>query len=163
MSRLKKGEWAVMVDGDTAFLVSNFGHQIKEYIKKHPDTGIFTCYASRSHYDLHVPAGVDMKKDSIIYHKNKANQIYSENHLQTIEINRRISGHLIVIKRETWYKIRDRLKHRVTTKKKEILGFDTQLSYSILDHKLKIRLMKGLYILHYCRLKEGFAHKAHLL
>ncbi len=38
-------DWVCMRDGDTMFMLPNWGHQIKHYIEKYPDTGLFTCYA----------------------------------------------------------------------------------------------------------------------
>jgi hypothetical protein len=62
-------DWVVIMDGDTAFLRSDFGDVIKRYIDEYPMTGLFTCYASRCHYSCQVPEGSDMGNDSILYHK----------------------------------------------------------------------------------------------
>jgi hypothetical protein len=66
----------------------------------------------------------------------------------------------MVIKKETWLLIRDEVKR--TTMDKNILGVDTKISYAILNHNLKIRLMRGLYIFHYLRLMEGLNSTKHL-
>lgn len=163
ISRLHPGEWAVLTDGDTAFLLSDFGHQLQYYFNKYPDTGIFTTYASRCHYACQVRKGTNMESDSIRYHKSQADKIYNELNGKVKEIDRRIAGHLIAIKKETWLLIREDLKNRIQSKGKKILGFDTQLSYSIKENGLKIRLMRGIYLFHYLRLNEGFGYKNHLV
>jgi hypothetical protein len=153
-------DWAVLMDGDTAFLRSDFGHQIQRYIDKYPDTGLFTCYASRCHYQIQTRRGTDMNSDSILYHRQQAESIFRSLDGHVKEIDRRIAGHLMVIKKETWLLIRDEVKR--TTMDKNILGVDTKISYAILNHHLKIRLMRGLYIFHYLRLMEGFNATKHL-
>ena len=153
-------DWVVMMDGDTAFLLPNFGHQIKTYTEKYPDTGLFTCYASRCHYQCQVPTSANMNSDSILYHKKIANTQYSMLNGEVKEINRRIAGHLMVMKKKTWLKIRDEVKS--TARGKNILGVDTKISNAILKAGLKIRLMQGMYIFHYLRMEEGFNYKKHL-
>jgi len=39
---------------------------------------------------------------------------------------------------------------------------DSKISYAVLEAGLKIRLIKELYILHYCRLAEGMDYDKHL-
>ncbi|TSA37661.1 MAG: hypothetical protein D4R64_05565 [Porphyromonadaceae bacterium] len=57
MELLQMEDWAVILDGDTAFLNPDFGHQIKTHIENHPTAGLFTSYASRCHYRVQVPRG----------------------------------------------------------------------------------------------------------
>jgi GT2 family glycosyltransferase len=80
---------------------------------------------------------------------------------QVDEVNRRIAGHLMVMRKKTWMLIRNEVIR--TTATKMILGVDTKISNAIIAKGLKIRIMKGLYIFHYLRMKEGFDFKGHLL
>jgi GT2 family glycosyltransferase len=153
-------DWVVIMDGDTAFLRSDFGNMIKNYVDKYPDTGLFTCYASRCHYHCQVPEGVDMQNDSILYHHRIAGVQASIFDNQVEELSRKIAGHLMVIRKSTWSRIR--LDVRTTASDKYILGVDTRISQAIMNHGLKIRLMKAMYLLHYLRLSEGFDYKKHL-
>ncbi|MFW5831562.1 MAG: hypothetical protein ACOCVA_04875 [Prolixibacteraceae bacterium] len=152
--------WICFCDGDTAFLRSDFGHQIKRYVEKYPDTGMFTSYASRCHYQAQVRKGTDMENDSILYHRQQAEKAFEELDGKVKEIDRRIAGHLMVIQKKTWLKIRKEVKKKTSGKK--VLGVDTKISNAILTAGLKIRLMRGLYIFHYLRLAEGFDYKKHL-
>lgn len=153
-SMVNDSDWVCFLDADVAFLeTSDFGHLIQGYIDKYPDTGIFTCYASRCHYATQTRKGVSQDQDSIRYYAQKTVDIRAELDLKVKEIYRRIAGHLIVIKKATWMAIREDLKKR--TEKKKILGFDTQLSYTVLDFGLKIRLMRSLMVFHYLRLLTG--------
>ena len=105
MDLLKPVDWAVIMDGDTMFLQPDFGHQIQCHIESHPEAGLFTCLASRCHYSIQVPPGVDMNNDSVRYHKLIASLQQDLHPGETAEINRRIAGHLMVIKKSTWDKI----------------------------------------------------------
>ncbi|TSA34507.1 MAG: hypothetical protein D4R64_11755 [Porphyromonadaceae bacterium] len=160
MDLLNPNDWAVIMDGDTMFLQPDFGYKIHRHIEAHPEAGLFTCYASRCHYSIQVPAGVDMNKDSIRYHKLIASLQQNLHPGETMEISRRIAGHLMVIKKSTWDKILPLV--RVTASEKQILGVDTKICNAILKSGMKILLMKDIYILHYCRLAEGFEYTKHL-
>ncbi len=153
-------DWICFCDGDTAFLRSDFGHQIKRYVERYPDTGMFTSYASRCHYQVQVRKGTDMENPDILYHRQQAQKTFEELDGKVKEIDRRIAGHLMVIQKKTWLQIRDEVKKKASGKK--ILGVDTKISNSILAAGLKIRLMRGLYIFHYLRMAEGVGHKKHL-
>ena len=153
-------DWVVISDGDTAFLNADFGNIIERYTQNFPDTGLFTCYASRCHYKIQVPDGVNMFSDSILYHKTIAVKQAVICRNQVLEINRKVAGHLMVIRKGVW----DRIKDEVFSKArgKDILGIDSKISYAVLEAGLKIQLMKELYIFHYCRLSEGFGYDEHL-
>jgi GT2 family glycosyltransferase len=154
-------DWACFLDGDTMFLESNFGHLIAEYIELYPDTGLFTCYSSRSAYQYLVPSRVDQKRDSIIYHREISRSLVMEYHGSVVDICENISGHLMLIKKSVWMSIRDRLIH--TCAGANLLGVDTQIGKAILSSGLKIRLMQGIYLMHYYRLAEGKKYKEHLM
>ena len=153
-------DWVVLMDGDTAFLRSDFGHVIKRYAELFPDTGMFTCYASRCHYQSQVPEGTNMDSDSILYHRKIADYHAEMFKGQALELNSRIAGHLMVIRKKTWLRIRSAVYSKAINK--YILGIDTKISYALLDAGLTIRLMRELYIFHYLRLAEGFDHDKHL-
>ena len=160
MNLVADNDWICFTDGDTAFLRNDFGHRIMEYIQKFPDTGLFTCYASRCHYSFQVPKATEMNNSSILYHKRMANEIHNKLHLKVKEIDRRIAGHLMLIKKSTWILIRKEVAKKAVDK--NILGVDTKISNAIINNNLKIRLMRGIYIFHYCRLAEGFDYTGHL-
>ena len=160
MNLLKTDDWAVLMDGDVSFLHSTFGHQIQRHIMTHPSTGLFTCYASRCHYKVQVPKGVDMENDSIRYHKQIADHLAYEFLQESIQVERRIAGHLMVIRKSTWDRIRPIVK--IKAAEKDILGVDTKISNAILQVGMNIVIMKDVYVLHYCRLIEGFDYTKHI-
>lgn len=153
-------DWVVMMDGDIAFFNANFGHHIQQYIQKYPDTGIFTCYASRSRTPWMMPERHIFSSTNILDHKIKADKHVQRFFLDVVEINDRVTGHLMVIKKDTWIKIRDMVAEK--TADKDILSVDSAISRSTLATGMKIRLMKGIYVFHYYRHLEGAANKSHL-
>jgi hypothetical protein len=151
----------VIMDGDTAFLRPDFGEVINRYTSLYPQTGLFTCYASRCHYPVQVPEGTNMNSDSILYHRQMADFCSATYKNQPTEINRRVAGHLMVIQKKTWSLIRNDVFYKAQNK--NILGVDTKISWAIVDSGLKILLIRELYLFHYLRLKEGFEFTDHLI
>lgn len=162
MSLVKDPEdWVCMMDGDISFFNADFGHHMQQYIDKYPDTGIFTCYASRSGTPWMMPEKNIFNSTDILEHKRKADHHLKKCRLDFIEINNRVTGHLMLIKKETWTKIRNEVRHK--SEDLSILSVDSKISRAVLAIGLKIRLMKGLYVFHYYRHLEGAGNKTHLL
>ena len=160
MSLIENEDWACLMDGDIMFLRSDFGREIQQYVNNYPDTGLFTCYASRCHYSCQVRKGTDMQSVNILYHKEQADKAHDELQGKVKPISQRVAGHLMLIKKSTWLQIRSKVFSRAA--KKQILGVDTKISNAIMQAGLPILLMRGIYVLHYLRLKDGFGYKAHL-
>ena len=156
-----KNDWVCLMDGDVAFLRSDFGSHMQEYISKFPDTGIFTCYVSRSRTSWMMPTNHIFADPNILHHKEKAEWHYKNQHLEVTDINRRIIGCLMLMKKSTWLLIREKVAAKCITK--EILSVDSIISLEVIAHGLTIRLMKGMYIFHYYRHLEGADSKNHLL
>lgn len=153
-------DWACITDGDTAFLLADFGFHIQEYINKYPETELFTCYASRCFYTYQVPNQVNQQNDSIRYHYQQAVTHHTHQYLEIKDLHSPIAGHLFVIKKSTWLAIRENVK-RICLHE-TIEGVDTAISNAIIARKQPIRLMKGIYLLHYFRLVGGVDNKKHL-
>ena len=92
--------------------------------------------------------------------KETADYCSENNRGKIVELNRRIAGHLFVIRKETWTSIREDVRNQ--TQSKHILGVDTKISNVILASGLTIRLMKEVFIFHYLRMKEGINYTGHL-
>lgn len=153
-------DWAVLMDGDTMFLTSDFGHRINDYVTLYPETGLFTAYASRCFYSYQVPNSVNQQNDSLKYHHQVAGLHHDNQHPNVQPINRKIAGHLLVIKKKVWMLIRESVFE--TAKYETIEGIDTAVSNAVLQAGFKIQLMKSIYILHYFRMQEGIQNKKHL-
>ena len=150
-------DWVCLLDGDTLFLRPDYGRCIFDYLRHYPETGLFTCYASRCHYQFQVPQPGDMNNPSIAFHRGVADILPRkfQHNLQVKPLNRPIAGHMMLLKKATWTQIRDDAFHRCFSKQKKILGVDTQISLAVLAAGKDIKLMRAIYLLHYLRFVEG--------
>lgn len=155
----KPDDWVALMDGDAAFLQSDFGNRIQQYIDKYPGTGMFTCYASRCPYPWQVGKGVNQNGDSIRYIHENTVKMRSNNNLKATELKKRIAGHLMVIQKATWTKYRN----EILTKAKDtnIQGVDTAISDILLQNNEHILLMEEMQMFHYYR-QYSFTEK-HIL
>ena len=155
-------DWVCFMDGDVLFLISDFGHQMQTYIDNYQDAGLFTCYASRTSRPELKWKGADMENPSLIYHRTKAEQLYAAFHGQVVDLGElNCLGYLMLMRKSTWLLIREQVKE--WTKEKSILGVDTRISKAIRKAGLKSYLMKGIYVLHYYRMKNGEKDKSILM
>lgn len=91
-----------------------------------------------------------MENESIRYHKIIGDFFADTRKGKTLEINRKIAGHLMAFRKSTWDLILPIVT--LTAMDKQVLGVDTKISKAILSPGLKILLMEDIYLLHYCRL-----------
>jgi len=152
------GDWACMMDGDTAFLLPDFGHQVQKYIDLFPDTGLFTCYASRTANKDQLLNGVNSENTDLVFHRCQA-EYCRENLFPRSKDIFKAYGHLMVIQKKTWIKIRPLVKKY--TQNSGLMDTDTAVSRAVRKINLKIKVMEGIYILHYYRLKDK--GRGHLL
>jgi len=143
------------------FLSADFGHQMQEYIDQYPDTGLFTCYASRAHRQEFIRKGVDMENPSILYHYDQAEKCRNTLHLQVKGLGKPCLGHLMLIKKATWLLIRDRVKELTAGHK--ILGVDVRISRAVSELGMPVLLMRGIYVLQFFRMKYGLKERSILL
>ena len=154
-------DWVCFLDGDIMFLLSDFGHQIQQYINIYPNTGVFTCYASRAHRKRLVPKGVDMRNPSMLYHHTWAEKLRAKLQGKIKVIHGDTLGHLLCIKKATWMKIRDKVAVELTDKK--ILGVDVRITRAVSELGMPILLMRGVYVMHFFRMKYGVNQRDILL
>lgn len=154
-------DWVCMMDGDVMFLLADFGHQMQRYIEKYPDTGMFTCYASRAHRNCFIRKGTDPSNPSMLYHYNMAEKARKELDLKVKTFEGPALGHLLLIKKSTWIQIRERVKN--ITKEQKILGVDVRISRAVSELGMPILLMRSIYVLHFYRMRYGIKNKDILL
>jgi hypothetical protein len=155
----KPNDWGCLMDGDMAFLMSDFGAQIQEYIDKYPETGMFISYASRSPYMYQVPPDVNHNSDSIRYVFENTLKMREGNHLKVIEQNRLSCGPILLIKKATWDKYASEIEEYAQCS--NIQAVDTAISAVLTKHGEKTLLMAGMQVYHYYR-QYSFTEK-HIL
>lgn len=157
MQQIPDGDWACITDWDVLYLLPETISHLNEYTRLLPDTGIFTCYGSRSHVNSvnqMLPAGRS-EIDNIRYHidvaKKQTEQLY-----KATDLFRHLSGFLMMISKATWdqYKFIDNMK---------CLDVDNIYSNKILAAGLPIRRMDGVYVWHSYRIDKDVKDTSHLL
>lgn len=154
MSLIPDGDWACITDYDVLPLTPDFGQIVEEYTKKYPDTGIFTCRTNRIGNPDQQMFGDSITNPNILFHFNTAEEAKAKL-FQSTEIKAPISGFLMVIKKDTWNKIK-------FPEGRGCLGVDNLFSNAIARAGMKILLMDSIYVWHTYRLKNGTKDKSHL-
>jgi len=158
MAQIPEGDWACITDWDVLFLLPETIAHLNEYVRRYPDTGLFTCYASRTH---HINTGLQMFETGIdsnrdILHHIEIAKKQTEKLYQVTEINRFISGFLMMVSKETWntHKFAEDLK---------CLNVDNVYSNKMLQAGLPIRRMDGIYVWHSYRIDKDIKDTTHLV
>lgn len=146
-------DWACFVDADVMFLTPDFGKQIHDIVKKHPDTGMFTAVTNRvgtiaQRYKGELSPDPDMRN-----HRRIAMQLQRQHYDEVEDLFCRISGLVMVLQKKTWKKIKF---------PDGLLGVDYEYTNELHYQGYNILLMKGVYVLHYYRLIEGRCYTKHL-
>lgn len=156
MSLLPDDDFACIRDIDTMFLTPDQPAMIQEYAKRNPDAGILTCFTNRisplSKAQLLngiLSDNTNIRDHIELAHKQKE-QLYN-----TTEIDRDISGFMMVISKKTW------LQHPFPELGKA-LGTDTHFGRTVRAAGLKILRCDGIYLFHIYRLMNGISDKTHL-
>jgi hypothetical protein len=154
---LRKGDYCIFTDGDTAFTTNYWGDHIEKTLKENPDINLFTCYTNRNGYmyggrsQISPFVGVDenyTEED----HREIGQSHIDEFGYDVEPILKPLSGAMIGIS----YELSKKLKF-----KSGILGIDNDIHYQAQDLGEECYLFKGTYIWHYYR-GGDMANKSHL-
>lgn len=155
MKLIGEDDWMCFTDNDVLFLTSDTMNIISNYIKGHPNAGLFTCYTNRIANSQQLLNGKISEDDSIKNHiliaEKQKSKLYQVTQLRSI-----ISGFLMVLSKKTWKKIN-------FDETGGALSVDNLYSKKILLKGKKILRMDGLYCFHIYRLIQGSKNKTHLL
>lgn len=150
-------DYACFIDADAMFLTPDFGHQLTEIVNRYPDAGMFTALTNRVGNRRQCYKFKLSKDSNIVNHRYIADLEKKRSPFKVSVVDYPISGHLMMIQKKVW-------KHFPFAENLKILGVDNEISSRMLKAGYKIYLMKGVYIFHYYRLKEGGQiYKKHLL
>lgn len=144
ISELPDDCWVVLRDGDTMFLTSDWGHQIKHIIEANKDYDLITCRTNR----LGVSEQVDDRMfhiEDIGWHKIVAAEEW-EIEGSAIKPAILAAGLCMIFKKELWQKVGGFPEYDIT--------FDRIFSRRVLKSGGKIGIAKGLYLFHLYRWGE---------
>lgn len=156
MAMIPDDSAACLCDLDTCFLTPDAGWILEEYMNRNPDAGILTCFTNRiSPLSKGQLLDSTISDNTDIKHHVQVAEFQKKFLFETSEINRDISGFLMVVSKKVWQ------QHPFPELGKAI-GVDTHYGRAIRAAGLKILLMQGLYIWHTYRLLNGITDKKHL-
>jgi GT2 family glycosyltransferase len=148
-------DWVCFYDRDVMFLTPDYGSQIREIISLCPDAGLLTCLTNRIGCPAQLYEGTVSDEPNILHHAAIAVRQQQHHRLEVEKIPAPVSGFLMVIKKRVWRNVR-------FSEQRELLGVDWQFSKRLAAKGYPIHLMKGLYVFHYYRLREGINDTRHL-
>lgn len=138
-------DWGCLTDGDVMFLTTDYGKQIQDIVNLYPDTGLFTCITNRvgqleQCYNKQISENYDLR-----YHETLAKDIQRRDYLTVRDLNIVISGHLMLVRKDTWRKVGGFYEQG-------ILAVDNKFSFRVMKAGLKVRCMMGVYVFHKYRI-----------
>lgn len=148
-------DWVCFYDRDVFFLTPDYGLQIHELILRHPEAGLLTSLTNRIGCPAQLYEGKLSEESDILYHQQIASQLQRHHRLEVQQIDPPVSGFLMVMKKEVWKGVR-------FSEQRNLLGVDWQFTKRLAAKGYPIYLMKGLYVFHYYRLREGADSLQHL-
>lgn len=146
-------DWACFVDGDAMFMTPDFGKVIADVVEKNPETGMFTCYTNRVANKEQLYRGIFSESADMLHHRDIAFVCRSVMADKTEELTRPISGVMMLIQKRTWKEF---------PFKDGLLSVDNDISRRLMQAGRKVLLMRGIYLLHYYRMREGRRNTKHL-
>jgi len=155
MSLIRRDQdWCCLLDGDTMFLAPNWGAQLHYIVSLYPDTGMFTCMTNRVGTLKQRKDGIMSANGDMGYHRRIACRL-QQNHYYDIEpLNQHCSGLMMMVRKKTWKQVKF---------SDGLLGVDFQYCDDLIAKGYDIKLMKGVYLMHYYRFLEGSKSKKHLM
>lgn len=154
--RCPDGDWLCVIDRDVMFLTPDAIEIMYQYVEQFPNAGMFTCFTNRIHPlakdQLYLGAPSD---NADVRHWEYIARTQAKSKMKVTEINRHISGFLMLIPKTTW----DKVKFFETG---QALGVDNQFSGDVLAAGMSIYRMDRLIVWHSYRL-ENIRDKSHLL
>lgn len=142
-------DWGCFIDGDTIFTTADYGLVIEKAVAENPDAACFTCVTNRVGCEWQIAPGVDVKSNDMAYHRKYSEILKNVYGSSVVDVTRKprrevFSGLFILLKKSAWKKIGG-------FKEDKMLGIDNDLHWKIQDHKLKMYMMRGLYLYHWYR------------
>jgi len=151
--------WVLVQDYDIMWLTPTFYRDFQEAIIRYPDTGIFTCYASRTANKLQQYRHVSDTQwgsgnPDINFHRKVAFRVAKLNmpglctDITDMAEDVAISGFAMMFNLETWGEVGGFLENG------EALGVDNDFAWRVIKAGKRIRRVETVYCAHYYRLED---------
>lgn len=149
-------DWICLMDGDAMFLVSNYGHIIRDYINRYPSASLLLPVTNRVGKGSHCYQGKRSEDPDMRNHRKIAKMLSDSREVKNMNHVRWPSMPCFVFSKKLWKQVGG------FDETGRILGVDVRFSKKAMD-KGDCYRMNGLYLLHYYRLNEGIHDKSHVL
>jgi len=153
------GDTNCIRDIDTLFLLPEQPAIIEQYANKYPDA-VLTGYCNRLSALAHTQllGGQVSEESEMRKHIDLAQKQFDrwKCNLEVTEINRDISGFLMVVPKSVWNKV-------PFQEDGKCLGVDTLFARQLRIAGIKILRMEAVYLWHTYRMQHGVANKTHLV
>ncbi len=150
MSMVEDNDWVCFLDGDAVHTTHFFGTYIESVIKSNPGYSLFTCYTNRVNCKWQLAPNVEWTNNDQSYHRGIGEKLWSENKTSVIDVTNLspLSGVLILIRKKSWELVGG-------FKEDKMLAIDNDIHTKMKNNKMKVGLMKGIYVQHWYRGGNG--------
>lgn len=149
-------DWICLMDGDSMFLESNFGHIAQNYIDRYPECRLFIPVTNRVGKKSHCFNRIRSDDPNIIHHRKISEAVRDSLEIKDMSHVRYPSMPCFLFSKKTWKEVGGFYDNG------QILGVDIRFSKKTLELGPCYR-MNGLYLFHYYRLCEGINSRSHIL
>ena len=152
MNLIGKDDWACFIDHDAMFTTVKWWQQITSIVEESEGkVGLYTCMTNAVACNYQVPTQVLPRTLDYYYHRSLGQDLESENWLKVVDVtdyssfggNLPISGVLMLTSYKAW--------REVGGFDSGFLGVDNDYHRRIAKAGLEVRLMLGVYVMHWYR------------
>lgn len=156
------GDWICLTDADTMWIPSavDYHDLMQKAIAEYPDTGLFGCMTNRVGKLYQCHNNIISKSADLLYHESVMIERAERYGHQCEEVSH-ISGFMMLFPKNVWKEVGGFDEKHIDKQGKVMLEVDNTFSFMI-GIKRPVRVIQGLHIIHYYRLKQGIFDKSHL-
>lgn len=148
-------DWICLMDGDTMFLNSDYGHIIAKYIKKYPECQFFIPTVNRVKNTRQCYEGHISEDPNILNHRQIALNVAKTYGIEEMPEGKTITMPCYIFSKKLWKKVGG------FTERKRIAGVDWRFSKKAGVYSPCYK-MSGLYLFHYYRMDKDIKDLSHL-
>lgn len=146
--------YIAFLDGDAMFLCSDWGHKLEQVIKDNPDGDIFGCTTNRLRHTHQLFENRISEETDIMEHKRISDLLWRNCGTSCIDTELPLAGVLLLFRKEVWNKIKF---------KDGIIAVDKMFCNEAVEAGYKLKIMSGIYVLHFYRMDKKITDINHLL
>jgi len=152
-------DWIIIRDQDTLYFPTDHRRIIREATQRYPDTGIFGAFTNRIGLQWQLVNNEIDDDPDITNHYIMAKKLEEQYGSECVDSKMPIAGFFMMFRKSTWRSIQFNEGDMGNC---DVL-FDWAFSCQVRDDlKLKLRLIKGLYLFHFYRFHKDTRDVSHI-